>query len=203
LGVLERVTIMRKFVFLIPFIFITSCNYFRITTPTIEKDIVGNRTKIITINNTIINTITSTKRETLLQTPTITNTKVIISGTVVLKADFERKDTSESYFDIDNDVIIENLQADIKFQVGCGSDCFGAIIPVNKSIGRYYGKTEPNIKDCQKDKNKFSKYGFPEYFKGAYYCILTNENNYSYIFIKSINIDYGIAYIALAYKIWK
>jgi len=168
-------------------------------TYTSQPIIINEITKIIIVTETF--TFTPTTTPTI--TPTKTNSIIIATGYGIIIAYPNNDSINMSYFDLDTGRNDNKLSNDIEYTIGCGSDCFGYIEPINGAIGLMLIDKQPSFADCQTRIPEFEDYGinFPI---GYFFCILTNSGNIStFVAVESIPTPDSSTKLKIFYQTWR
>jgi hypothetical protein len=151
------------------------------------------------VTKIIIITMTNTPSITLTSTPP----PLLIYGYGFMQAYPNEDSVLMSYFDLDTGVNEGNENDDIEYTIGCGSDCFGFIYPINNAKAIKMGPDMPTITECIQriptftDKENIIR-------RGEYSCVLTNSGNISIISnISSVTTNDNSTKIKIFYKTWK
>lgn len=134
-------------------------------------------------------------------TPTIPWEPKKRSGSVPLYTSEEIPNSLDGYFDLDSAHELAETEGDIQYTISKGSDPIDCLMPVNGAKMIFWGKQEPTREDCQTSEGLMNDAENSDLEIGNYYCLLTNENNFSRLKIINLGESYGYS-IRLEYYTW-
>jgi hypothetical protein len=126
------------------------------------------------------------------------------SGSVILSATFNAIERGiedpTAYLDLDTGYTGDIIAADIRFDFGGGSDEFYSLDPVNGSLAKRVGTSEPEFELCETAIDTLADW-LSEAFVGEYLCVLTNQGRLARVRVDALNPE-ELGSIQISFTTW-
>lgn len=173
-------------------------------------------TKIVASWCILVSIVSCGKQDELTMDNIDTISSYPIEGTAELESTFVEPDmdinfldwvyvhpeNEDAFFDFDNEMIVNNTDADIYLWVSCGTDCFMEILAVNGAIVNQLWEFDPGYEGCQNAISYTEHSQVANAREGHYICVMTNEGSLAQILVVEKETYQNNGMISFQYWIW-